>query len=115
MKIVLDTNALLYGLDRRIDVVGQAEALDESSLIVVLMPCLAEIRAKFPKKFPAVLSMLSCVAVLEAEGKPDDAILRWAKAENAAVVTNDVRLKQRLKKAGVRIITISRERRLRFA
>ncbi|PIO06095.1 hypothetical protein COT29_02655 [Candidatus Micrarchaeota archaeon CG08_land_8_20_14_0_20_59_11] len=111
----MDTNALLYALDRRIDVIGQAEALDESSVLFVLMPCLAEVRAKFPRKFPAVTAMLAGVAVLDAEGKPDDAILKWASAEGAAVVTNDGRLKQRLKKAGVRIITISRERRLRFA
>ncbi|VVB68042.1 Uncharacterised protein [Candidatus Norongarragalina meridionalis] len=115
MKILLDTNALLYALDRRIDVVKQAAELDESAVLYVLMPCLAEIRAKFPKKFPAVVAMLSCVASIDAEGKPDDAILAWAKRENAAVVTNDAALKQRLKKAGVRIITISRERRLRFA
>ena len=115
MKIVLDTNALLYGLDRRIDIVGQAGGMDGGSTLFVLSPCVAELRAKFPKKVAAVNAMLAGVAVVDARGKPDDAILKWATAEGAAVVTNDARLKQRLKKAGVRIITISRERRLRFA
>ncbi|MFH1780264.1 MAG: hypothetical protein ABH803_03955, partial [Candidatus Micrarchaeota archaeon] len=53
-------------------------------------------------------------SIILEKGKPDNAILSYASREKAVVCTNDLKLKARLKKQGLQVITLREKRFPRF-
>ncbi|MGB9672210.1 MAG: PIN domain-containing protein [Candidatus Norongarragalinales archaeon] len=126
MIVLLDTNILLAPGRSRLDVLSEIEKLlDRKPEYVVLSPCFDEIKslaAGKSRNAPAARVALkivkeSGVRVVQAKGKPDEAILEWAKANAALkplVCTNDAALKKLLRKAGVRVACVREKNRMAF-
>lgn len=126
MIVLLDTNILLAPARLRLDVFGSIEKLlEQTPQYLVLSPCLAEIKslaAKHVKDAPAARTALELIktykiCVVEAQGKPDEAILAWAKANASLkpiVCTDDKLLRDKLRKSGARVACVREKNRIVF-
>lgn len=126
MKVLFDTNILLAPARSRIDLFGQLEELlDESLEYCVLSPCLNELQSLRKSKgregaearVALLLLKANNVKTIQATGKPDDALVLWCSqniASKPIVCTDDKELRERLKRAGARVVCMKHNSKLEF-
>ena len=112
MKIVLDTNALMAPVQSGVDIFSELATLDFDEFIVPsgVVSELGEIASsgKVADQNAArvALSLLDRCIIVETDGNVDDAILQLATGIDAAVLTNDAELKERLLDNGVSVVYV---------
>jgi len=111
MKIVLDTNILVYAAKARVDLFrhlreyyGSAEIVIPN-LIKMELEKLAENAKKGADKKAAKFALrlleFGKIKEIKLEGDTDEEILKWARKNKAVVATNDFQFRKELKQAGV--------------
>ncbi|NUN11235.1 hypothetical protein HUU53_01165 [Candidatus Micrarchaeota archaeon] len=113
MKIVLDSSALISVIQEKTDVIELVSDLVDEAEFLALKQSLDEIKTKSNPLFEAIsmyLQKKNVEIITGTEKKPDDCVLKLAEKEKALVVTNDLRLKARLKKLGIQVITLREKR-----
>lgn len=120
-KVVLDTNFLLVPYQFKINVFRQIEELLEvphelivPSGVVSELRKLSKGRGKEGAAARFALKLLGAYGVtkVRSAGEVDGWIAEYAARENAMVATNDVELRNRLKKGGVKMIALRSRARL---
>ena len=115
-QVILDTNCLLYAIERRVDPFEAVKKLlDEPVEFVLSKGILNELKSMAGKKAKdslfasAALKLISAkeARIEENEGPVDGWIARFAaKNGDVAVCTYDRQLRKNLKKLSVRVITL---------
>ncbi|HNT60654.1 MAG TPA: hypothetical protein PKJ97_01610 [Candidatus Bilamarchaeaceae archaeon] len=120
-QVVLDTNFLLLPLQFKINIFGQIEGLLEIPHgMVVPSGVVGELKAISHGKgkdgaaarFALGLIGKGKARVVPSTGNVDDWIVEYAVKEGAIVATNDMLLRNRLKKGGVKVIAMRSRARL---
>lgn len=117
MKIILDTNIILYAAKQKTDLVSQVRDKFRPADILVPNLVIRELeklagKAKKGSDKRAAKLALQIIKFSELkivkleEGHTDDRILELAKKEKAVVGTNDSQLKRRLKKEGIQFFAL---------
>lgn len=116
MKIVIDTNALIYAVENKLDLFQllQGNELIVPNLVLEELQLISRAAKKASDKKAAFLALriLECTSfeMIHLFGKVDDAITKFAKSEDAAVLTNDLILKRNLVKENVRVLHIRQKK-----
>lgn len=119
-QVILDTNCLLYAIEKRIDPFEAVKRLFEEPVeFVVSKGVLNELRSMAGQKTKKSLFASAALKLISAkeprievdEGPVDGWIAGFAsKNGNMAVCTYDRELRKNLKKLSVRVITLRRQR-----
>ncbi len=113
MKVIVDSNILVYAAKKKIDLFNQikdqipdAEIL-VPNLVIKELEKLSEKAKKGSDKQAAKLALqiikFSKVKTLKLEGYADKAIINWAKKNKAIVATYDHELKRKLRDEGIAV------------
>jgi rRNA-processing protein FCF1 len=119
MKIVIDTNALIYAAENKLDLFQLLKGneliipnlvLDELKLISTAAKKASDRKAAF-----LALKILeySSFKIVYLIGQTDSAIVAYAKSEGAAVLTNDRALKKMLEKENVKVYHIRQKKTIK--
>ncbi|HII38826.1 TPA: hypothetical protein HA318_02385 [Candidatus Micrarchaeota archaeon] len=113
MRVLLDTNFLLDVFRKRASLAPLEEVFDERVELVVLSPCVEELKdiavsggERDRHAAKAALELVAKAACVEVvEGKADEAVLAWAGAHSGAgVCTGDRVLRAGLKGKRVKVV-----------
>ncbi len=107
-KVILDTNSLIYSVQKHIDLGIVLFRIDEVTGILVPSCVGTELKGLASKNSyaKAALSLLGRFEVIASEGRGDDCILMTGKKLGAFILTNDKDLLLRAKSAGLRTLSI---------
>ncbi len=121
MKVILDSNILVYAAKSKVDLVSQIK--DKFGIAEIIIPNLVIkelelLTEKAPKgadkraaKLALQLITHSKLKIVELEsGHTDKRILELALKEKAVVGTNDAALKRKLKEAGIHKFSLRQKR-----
>jgi rRNA-processing protein FCF1 len=120
LKIIIDTNGLMLPGQFGVDIFEELERLGFNEFLVpeaVVFEIEKLInREKGSDRIAAKLAkaMLDRCKRIAALGHADDVILRLAEEMDAAVLTNDIRLKRRLAEKGIQIVSLRQKNKLDF-
>ena len=117
MKIILDTNILIYAAKQKIDLVSQIKGRHGQSAEIIVpnlvkeeLESLKTSAKKGSDKQAANLALqiieFSNLKEIELYGKTDDEIIIWAKQNKAVVATSDRELKRKLKSKGIIVFSL---------
>ncbi len=113
-RILLDTDFLLQCVRWKIDVFTELERLFPASKIQICVfdRTLVELQGK--KDSPLALAFTKRMHLIEtgSDQPVDDLLLTYGMEPDTSVATQDRALKEKLKKAGIPIITIRKQRYL---
>ncbi len=115
MKVLLDTNALTIPYQFRIDIFQEIEKQIPKPEYVTLESVVKELERIDDKKASKMAKQLIKaygIKIVREKGKTDDALLRYAKKENAVLFTNDKELRVRAKKAEVKTAYMRQKKRI---
>jgi len=122
-KILVDTNVWIYAVKNKVDV--QQLLKKKFGLIGIYAPNvvlkeLKELETKAEKGADKEAARLALKIIKEKKipqpklaGFADSAIIEWAVKNKGAVLTNDVELKLRLKKLGVKVYCLRQRKMIR--
>ena len=124
-ELILDTNFLLIPFQFKVDIFTELDyILDEPIQMVISTQVIKELEniankqgktgaaGKFALKL--VDSKKNKIKIVESATFVDDWVLEYSKEKNAIVATNDIKLKRRLKKFGIKIIGLRTKTKLRY-
>ena len=120
-KIVLDTNFLLVPYQFKVSIFTQLEGLVEGPCELLLPSGVLSELKKLSKgkgkeggaaRFALKLVSAQKPREVKSSGNVDEWIFRFAKEEGAMVATNDRILRDKLKKSGVKVISLRSRSRL---
>lgn len=122
LLIIMDTSALLYPFQKRIDFIRRIEeSLEIPYEIAVTKGTVRELqrlaisnRPKLAMASRKALMLCSKLRILPSEGNlpEDEELMKLANEMKAAVATADSELRMKLKKTGATVIFIARGRRI---
>jgi rRNA-processing protein FCF1 len=112
--ILLDTNALMMPFQFSLDLEDELVRLLGEHRAAVPSSVIRELEGLGPSNptAKAALQFASRFPVMDVEGEGDDAVLALARAEGAAVLTNDRDLRRRLRGADLPVIFLRERSRL---
>jgi len=116
MRVLIDTNALVYAAENKLqifDLLRGKEVVIPSNVIAELRLIQSKGKKASDKKAAFIalkLLELSSYRSVELFGKTDKAIEEYAKENKVAVLTNDRMLKKALQKAGVKVLHIRQKK-----
>lgn len=116
MKIVIDTNALVYAAENKIDLfqILAGNEIIIPNLVLEELQIISKAAKKASDRKAAFLTLriLECTPfeIVHLSGKADEAIVKFAKSEYAAVLTNDLILKRTLVKEQVKVLHIRQKK-----
>ncbi|HKZ49919.1 MAG TPA: DNA-binding protein [Candidatus Nanoarchaeia archaeon] len=116
MKVIIDTNALVYAAENKInifDLLRGREIIIPDNVIAELKLITKSAKKAGDKKAAFIalkLLELSSFKSLELFGRTDNAIEEYAKENNVAVLTADKKLKGILRKAKVKVLHIRQKK-----
>jgi rRNA-processing protein FCF1 len=102
--VILDTNALLMPFERRLNIDLEVQRLLGSVRMVIPEPLLGELQRSHNKHASAALAMAGKYEKIPTDARGDDAVLELAVRLQAPVVTNDKKLRIRLRQQGIPLI-----------
>ena len=117
MKVVIDTNALIYAAENKIDLfrLMKGNQIIIPNLVLEELQLISKAAKKASDKKAAFLALKilenASFRTIKLAGKTDSAIEKFAKATDSAVLTNDSALKKRLKHKDIKVLNI-RQRKL---
>jgi rRNA-processing protein FCF1 len=118
-KVVLDTNFWLIPARRRVDVAGDLQT--RGFELILLQPVARELEKLAVGRSQTATAARIALQLIKQKGLnivpssvryTDSAILAYCKQDGAVAATQDVALRQRLKKAGIPVITFNRSGKL---
>lgn len=114
LLVLLDANALMMPFQFSLDLDGELSRLLGEVNVKVPSSVLRELQAlaSSDPQARAALQLAERYPTLPAEGRGDDALLAVARDCRAAVVTNDRRLRGRLRDEGLPVIYLRGKQRL---
>jgi rRNA-processing protein FCF1 len=117
--ILLDSNAIMMLFEFSIDLEGELTRLFGKFKIIIPKPVIDEIKflsehEKGRKKFIArpALKLIEKYDIIDADGKGDQAILDLAKKLNCIVLTNDKKLRDKMKKLSLHTVYLRGKNKL---
>lgn len=116
MRIVIDTNALIYAAESKIDLFSllKGNKIIIPNLVLEELQLISKAAKKASDKKAAFLALKiienASFETIQLTGKTDDAILKFAKPKDAAVLTNDVAFKKRLAQGNIRVLHIRQKK-----
>ncbi|MCD5426039.1 MAG: DNA-binding protein [Methanosarcinaceae archaeon] len=118
MEVILDTNGLMIPVQFKVDIFEELRSLGYDTFIVPTA-VMTELDLLI-KNFRGVKKIAANVArtlarrcdIVNKDGVTDDVILELAIETNAAVLTNDVELKNRLCENNIKVIYLRKKNRL---
>lgn len=123
LKVLLDTNFLLIGHNQKVDVFAEiGRVIPQNHQIVTLSCVLDELRGLVGETEDGVAAKVGLtllkekgVDVIECAGPVDDSIVELAGGGGYIVATNDQGLKARLRRKGIKVITLRGQDHLELA
>lgn len=122
MKILVDTNVLIYSAKNGFDLFSELKHFGASDIlipkkVVEELEQLSKTASKGSDKKAAKLAIsiinYSGLKLIEIDsGHTDDAIISYSKINNNIVLTNDSELKKRLTAENIKILTLSNNKKL---
>lgn len=114
LLVLLDANALMMPFQFTLDLEDELVRLLGAYRAAVPSSVIRELEGLEPSNSTAkaALRLASRFPVMEVEGEGDDAVLALARAERAAVLTNDRELRRRLREADLPVIYLRERSRL---
>jgi rRNA-processing protein FCF1 len=123
-ELVLDTNFLLIPFQFKVDIFTELDYIMEEPYQLVtstqVMGELKKISNKRGKTGAAGKFALKLVGakknikMIESEKSVDDWVLEYSKEKKAIAATNDIKLKKRLKKFGIKVIGLRTKTKLGY-
>jgi len=122
MKILVDTNVLIYSAKNRFDLFSELKRFGASDIlipkkVVEELEQLSKTASRGSDKKAAKLAIqiinYSGLKLIEIDsGHTDDAIISYSKLNNNLVLTNDSNLKKRLTAENIKVLTLSNNKKL---
>ena len=122
MKILVDTNVLIYSAKNGFDLFSELKQFGASDIlipkkVVEELEQVSKTASKGSDKKAAKLAIqiinYSGLKLIELDsGHTDDAIISYSKLNNNLVLTNDSELKKRLTAENIKILTLSNNKKL---
>ena len=122
MKILVDTNVLIYSAKNRFDLFSELKRFGASDIlipkkVVKELEQLSKTASRGSDKKAAKLAIqiinYSGLKLIEIDsGHTDDAIISYSKLNNNLVLTNDSELKKRLTAENIKVLTLSNNKKL---
>ncbi len=122
MKILVDTNVLIYSAKNRFDLFSELKRFGASDIlipkkVVEELEQLSKTASRGSDKKAAKLAIqiinYSGLKLIEIDsGHTDDAIISYSKLNNNLVLTNDSKLKKRLTAENIKVLTLSNNKKL---
>lgn len=122
MKILVDTNVLIYSAKNRFDLFSELKRFGASDIlipkkVVEELEQLSKTASRGSDKKAAKLAIqiinYSGLKLIEIDsGHTDDAIISYSKLNNNLVLTNDSELKKRLTAENIKVLTLSNNKKL---
>ncbi|MGB3908298.1 MAG: DNA-binding protein [Methanomethylovorans sp.] len=112
MKVIIDTNALMIPVQFNVDIFSELHRLGFDHFIVPqavlneLDRLVTTARGQDLIAAKVGRSLANRCELVPIEGHADDIIVSLADDADAAVLTNDIRLKKRLLEIGIRVISL---------
>lgn len=121
MEVIIDTNALVYAAEKKIDIFSN---LKFEGHVPIILECVIEElkslsasskRASDRDAAKLALQLIKVKPISVEEGKPDEIIANYAKAHKTSVLTNDRALKTKLKSLHIGVFSITESKQVRQA
>jgi rRNA-processing protein FCF1 len=114
--IILDTNALIYSIQNRIDLEGEIKYILPGVKPVIPDCVIAELRGLGRTKWyaKAALKYTERFEKVNSRGEGDFCVMMVAISLNAGVLTNDRNFLKTLKARGIPCVSLTDRRTLRF-
>ncbi len=108
MKVLIDTNALIYAAENKADIFSQIDKPVVPTAVLSELKSIASDRENKSHKAAKLAAELASKAetIDLGKGYTDDLIFEHCKAKGVAVLTNDALLRSRCKKAGIKTFYI---------
>ncbi len=103
-KVVLDTNALLMPFEFSLNIDHELKRLLGQCEVFVPGPVIGELHRSKSKHAKVALSLARKYKVFETQKQGDDGVIDAGTKLSAFVVTNDVILRGKLRKRGIKVI-----------
>jgi len=122
MKILVDTNVLLYSAKGGFDLFGELKKFGASQILIPVevineLENLSKTAEKGSDKKSAklaiqIINYSGITPIKIGSGHTDDAIVSYSKNNENLVMTNDSVLKKRLTEANVQVLSLSRNKKI---
>jgi len=116
MKVIIDTNAFAMIKQFKIDLIEEIKKQVPNAEIITIKQVINElknIKDKTASKYALALIEKEKIKKYEApQGKTDEAIIKFAEKNKAAVATNDKELKKKCIEKGIPVIYMRQKKKL---
>jgi rRNA-processing protein FCF1 len=118
LKVIIDTNALMIPIQFNVDIFDELQRLGFDEFVVprAVLDELGTLvdRSKGKDKMAAKVarSLADRCEVVDVTGFADDVIVELADDSGAAVLTNDIKLKNRLREKDITVVYLRQKNRL---
>lgn len=114
--VLPDTNSLIYSIKHKIDLLNEVSSMSGMGKIVILSCVLDELKGLSTRvqEARAAITLADRFQTFESVGKGDDCIAEYAIKSGGIVLTNDRALIARLKKSGLRVLSVRGGKRIHF-
>ena len=116
MKVIIDTNALIYAVENKIDLFQllKGNELVIPNLVLEELQLISRAAKKASDKKAAFMALKilehTSFEIVYLYGETDNAIAELSRSVDAAVLTNDLILKRKLAKSGVKVLHIRQKK-----
>ncbi len=123
MKVIIDTNAILYSVKRKIDLFEAIKIKYGHVPVIIPNLVLAELKALTKKAKSGADKDIAKLAIEILKTKKfseiklkkeyaDDAILRYAKDKDVVIITHDTQFQERLKQEKIKYTFLTNKKKL---
>jgi rRNA-processing protein FCF1 len=116
MKVIIDTNALIYAIENKIDLFQLLQGNEPiiPNLVLEELQLISRAAKKASDRKAAFMALkvmeYTSFEIVHLHGETDKALAELAKSVDAAVLTNDLLLKRKLAKLGVKVLHIRQKK-----
>jgi len=108
MKILFDTNSIIYCLEKKVDLINYFEERNYKILLFdIILNELEKVNAKKHKLFLDIINNKKIEIIKTQDGHPDEILTNYAQEKNCAILTNDKILKKKLSLLNIETFTVS--------